>query len=105
MSNGSIIDHHLEALQAGDVDEVMKDYADDAVLITAGMGTAEGIDALREAFSMIPAEMFAGFELTEQVVAGETVMVTWKSDALSFGTDTFTIRDGRIVAQTVAFSA
>jgi ketosteroid isomerase-like protein len=105
MSTESIVEHHLEALLAGDVDEVMKDYADDAVLITAGMGLAEGTEALRTAFSMIPTEMFSGFEVTEQVVSGDTAMVNWKSDALSFGTDTFVVRDGRIVAQTVAFSA
>jgi ketosteroid isomerase-like protein len=105
MSTESIVDHHMESLLAGDVDEVMKDYADDAVMITAGMGVAEGTEALHTAFSMIPTEMFAGFEITEQVVSGETAMVTWKSDALSFGTDTFVIRDGKIVAQTVVFSA
>ena len=105
MSIESIVEHHMEALLAGDVDEVMKDYADDAVMITAGMGTAEGAEALRTTFSMIPTEMFAGFEITETVVAGETAMITWKSDVLSFGTDTFVDRDGKIVAQTVAFSA
>lgn len=105
MSNQSIVDHHLEALLAGDVDEVMKDYAEDAVLLAAGMGAAEGSEALHTAFSMIPGEMFAGFEVTETLSSGDTVMVTWKSDALSFGTDTFVVRDGKIVTQTVAFSA
>jgi ketosteroid isomerase-like protein len=104
MSTESIVEHHLGALQAGDVDEVMKDYADDAVMITAGMGVAEGTEALRTAFSMIPEGMFAGFEITEMVVAGETAMVNWTTDSLSFGTDTFVVRDGKIMAQTVAFS-
>jgi ketosteroid isomerase-like protein len=105
MSTQSVVEHHMEALPAGDVDEVMKDYADDAVMITAGMGTAEGSEALRTTFSMIPTEMFSGFELTELAVSGETAMVTWKTDALSFGTDTFVVRDDKIITQTVAFSA
>jgi ketosteroid isomerase-like protein len=105
MSIESILEHHMEALVAGNIDEVMKDYADDAVLMTAGMGTAEGADALRTTFSMIPTEMFAGFELTETIVSGDFGIVTWKADGLSFGTDTFVVRDGKIVAQTVAFQA
>jgi ketosteroid isomerase-like protein len=105
LSTQSIVENHLDALVAGDVDRVMADYADDAVMITAGMGTAEGTEALRTTFSMIPTEMFSGFETTELVVSGETAMVTWKTDGLSFGTDTFVVRDDKIVAQTVAFSA
>lgn len=105
MSTESVVEHHMEALLAGDIDEVMKDYADDAVLLTAGMGTAEGAEALHTSFSMIPREMFSGFEVTETIVSGDTAMITWKSDALSFGTDTFVLRDGKIVTQTVAFSA
>ena len=50
MSTESIVEHHMEALLTGDIDEVMKDYADDAVMITAGMGTAEGSEALRTTF-------------------------------------------------------
>lgn len=105
MSIQDVLDHHMEALAAGDVDEVIKDYTDDAVLITAGMGSAEGIAAIKTAFAMIPSEMFNGFELTETTIAGSTAMVTWKADALSFGTDTFVFDGDKITAQTVAFSA
>lgn len=104
MSIEQVLDDHMSGLVAGDVERAVADYADDAVMITAGMGTAEGIEAIRQAFSMIPPGMFAGFEETERVVVGETAMVTWKTDALAFGTDTFVVRDGKIVAQTVAFS-
>ncbi|MEL7210721.1 MAG: nuclear transport factor 2 family protein [Actinomycetota bacterium] len=105
MSVKSVLDHHMESLLAGDVDAVMEDYDDDAVLITAGMGTAEGAAAIRTSFEMIPAEMFDGFEITEEVISGEAAMITWKSNALSFGTDTFWIRDDKILTQTVAFQA
>ena len=103
MSIQDILDHHMEALKAGDVDEVMKDYADDAVLITGGMGAAEGSEAVRTAFSMIPPEMFNGFEITETTIAGDAALVTWKADSLAFGADSFAFRDGKIVAQTVIF--
>ena len=104
MSTKSVLDHHMSALLDGDIDEVMKDYADDAVLMTAGMGSAEGTDAIRQAFEMIPQEMFAGFEITDEQISGEAALVTWKSDALTFGTDTFWIRDDQILTQTVAFA-
>jgi ketosteroid isomerase-like protein len=105
MSIQDTLDHHMEALVAGDIDEVMKDYADDAVMITGGMGSAEGLDALRAVFSMIPTEMFAGFEVTETTIAGDAALVTWKADGLAFGADSFQFSDGKIITQTVVFQA
>jgi ketosteroid isomerase-like protein len=102
MSVDSILTHHLETLTGGDVDGVMEDYADDAVMLMAGLGTLEGADAIRAGMTGIPSEMFAGFEETARIVTDEIAYVTWKTDAAPMGTDTFVIRDGKIVAQTVA---
>ena len=40
--------HHAEALGAGDLDEIVADYADDAVVITPA-GTMRGKDGVRAA--------------------------------------------------------
>ena len=37
-----------------------------------------------------------------RVVDGDFAYITWHSDQLPFGTDTFALRDGKIVCQTVA---
>jgi hypothetical protein len=37
-----------------------------------------------------------------RAVEGEIAYITWHTDQIAFGTDTFVVRDGKIVAQTVA---
>ncbi|BCQ06833.1 hypothetical protein JMUB5695_00245 [Mycobacterium heckeshornense] len=44
--------HHARALAAGDLDEIVADYADDAVLITPD-GVMRGKDGIRAAFTRL----------------------------------------------------
>ncbi len=94
----AVVDHHLEALRAGDVDGVLGDYADDAVLITNLGGVVKGRDALRAAFGA--AGGLPGFEPVASHVEGDLAYITWKMTGITLGTDTFVLRDGKIVMQT-----
>jgi ketosteroid isomerase-like protein len=103
MSNRSteeVLDHHLEALQAGDLDGILNDYTDDAVMISP-MGVANGRDELGGVFGAIPAEFWEGFDVSQQNCEGEIAYIIWKSNAMAMGSDTLIVRDGSIVAQTV----
>ena len=42
--------HHGKALAAGDLDEIVADYADDSVVISPA-GVAHGKDGIRKAFA------------------------------------------------------
>jgi hypothetical protein len=55
MDTRAILDHQYEAFSAGRADDVITDFADDAVLIRAD-AVFEGRDAIHAAYS----EMFAG---------------------------------------------
>jgi uncharacterized protein (TIGR02246 family) len=97
-----ILEHHMAALAAGDVDAIMSDYADDAVLIS-GTNTLRGREAITQMFKGVAANPP---KLHEDVrtVEGDVAYIAWHSDHIAFGTDTFVVRDGRIVYQTVAVS-
>ena len=45
-----VFDHHVQALGAGDLDEIVVDYSDDAILITPA-GPIRGKDGIRAAFT------------------------------------------------------
>ena len=48
-------------------------------------------------------EMLANFSATRQEVDGEIAYVVWTiGDIIPFGTDTFVVRDGKIVTRTIA---
>jgi ketosteroid isomerase-like protein len=103
-----VLKHHLEAFGAQDIEAIMEDYTADAVLITP-MGTMRGHAEIRAAFVGFWADIFAAvesFELTCEAVEGEVAYIVWSCESgthsLPVGTDTFVIRDGKIVAQTFA---
>jgi len=106
---GKILLHHWQAFGAGDVEAIMADYAGDAVLITPE-GTLKDLAQIRSLFAKIFASMFpagkTSLNLTKQVVEGEVAYILWSGNSpfynAPFATDTFVIRDGKIVAQTFA---
>jgi ketosteroid isomerase-like protein len=94
-----VLNHHLETLQAKDLDGIMADYADDAVIITNVGGVVNGLDAIRGMFSAVE---LPGFESSLVHVEDDYAFIVWKSDGVAFGTDTFVVQDGKITLQTAA---
>ena len=88
-----IFQHHAEALGAGDLDEIVADYTDDAVFITPG-GVRRGKDGIREAFT--------------QLLADDVLFLEWAATAATTkvedGIDTFVFSDGLIRLQTVRYT-
>jgi ketosteroid isomerase-like protein len=105
----SVLDHHIAALGAGDVEELLKDYTQESVLIHPD-GSARGLDELRAAFTdfvtglLKPGTYELG--LDSRQVDGEVAFIAWHADcasvAIPMGTDTFVVRNDKIVAQTFA---
>ena len=105
-STNDVLAHHVEALVAKDVDGVVSDYRDDAVIFSPD-GVIEGKAAITEFFTgfvqLLTPEFMAGFEMLRQDVRGDTAYQTWKSgSAVPLGTDTLVVRDGLIAVQTFA---
>ena len=99
-----VFEHHLAALVSGDLNELLVDYADDAIMLTIDV-SSDGKEAIRSFFeAQLPA--FANFQVTSSEVAveGDTLLTAWsgESDAVTVrnGVDTFIVRDGLIQRQT-----
>jgi len=76
-----IFDHHLQALLARDVDELLVDYTDESELITAA-GVARGSTGIRAAFSQLSAALAdATFEIKSQTYSGNVLLLEWTLDA------------------------
>ena len=103
-----VLDHHLSAFGVG-IDEIMKDYTDDSVVI-APEGTYRGLGEIRAFYQgfldNFPAEACDSFQILRSELIGDVAYQTW--DARPFillGTDTLVIRDGKIAYQTYASHA
>jgi ketosteroid isomerase-like protein len=104
------IDHHLAAFFAYDLQGVLADYGKDIVFFTAD-GPLNGVDAVRPLFETLIAEFKqpgSRFNLTRYSVEGSHGYIVWNAETpdnvYEMATDTFVVRDGRIVAQSFAAS-
>ena len=103
-----IFQHHAQALGAGDLDEIVADYADDAVFITPA-GVKRGIDGVREGFTQLLADVpDAAWDLKTLIFENDVLFLEWAADAgatrVDDGIDTFVFRDGLIRVQTVRYT-
>jgi ketosteroid isomerase-like protein len=103
-----VFGHHVEALGAGDLDEIVADYAEDGVLITPA-GALHGKDGIRAAFTQLLADVpNANWTLKTQIYEGDVLFLEWAADAgatfADDGIDTFVFRDGLIQVQTVRYT-
>ena len=103
-----VFQHHAEALGAGDLDEIVADYADDAVFISPA-GTLRGKDGIREAFTRLLADVpNAAWALPTQIYEGDVLFLEWAAESsarrIDDGIDTFVFRDGSIRVQTVRYT-
>ena len=103
-----VFDHHLSVFGAGDIDGILADYTDDTIMIY-GDRVWRGLAGARAFFHMwiddlIPAG--SRFDLIDRVAVDDWLYISWTAETdryrYDFGTDTFLIRDGKILRQTVA---
>lgn len=103
-----VLDHHIKCFGEGDLMGILSDYAPDAVLFTPD-GPLKGVDAISPVFQAMFAEFAkpgATFSMKQQSVEGDYAYVLWTAETADnvyeVGTDTFVVRDGKIVAQSFA---
>lgn len=103
-----IFAHHVEALGAENLDEIVADYTDDALFITPA-GVRKGKAGVREGFIQLIADVpQARWTLPTQIFEGDILLLEWTAESTSTrvddGIDTFVFRDGQIRVQTVRYT-
>jgi len=103
-----VFDHHGEALMAEDLDGIVDDYADDAVLITPE-GVRRGKAGVREGFVKLLGDVpGATWELPTMIFEDDILLLEWKAESekvkVEDGIDTFVFRDGMIRVQTLRYT-
>jgi ketosteroid isomerase-like protein len=104
-TTASVLQHHIQALLARQLDELLKDYCEESVVCTAD-NTAKGLKGIRAMFEGLvkafPAQILANMKSVKQDINGEYAYVIWTMlPAIKLGSDTFHVRDGKILMQSV----
>jgi hypothetical protein len=103
-----VFQHHGEALMAEDLDGIVSDYSDDALVISRG-GALRGKDGVRHAFVKLIGDLpGARWKLPTQIFEDDILLLEWKAESekvkVEDGTDTFVFRDGLIRVQTLCYT-
>jgi ketosteroid isomerase-like protein len=104
-----VFQHHAEALIAGKLDDIVDDYADDAVFITPS-GVLRGKEGIRQAFTNLLNDLpNAQWAVPTQIFEGNVLFIEWNAESADTkaddGIDTFVFGDdGQITVQTVRYT-
>jgi len=107
-STQDVLDHHLKCFGAGDLEGVLSDYLPTSVIFTPD-GPIKGRATLAPFFEAMFAEFSkpgSTFAMKQMSVEGDCAYIVWSAETADnvyeMGTDTFLVRDGKIVAQSFA---
>jgi hypothetical protein len=104
-----VFDDHLERARRGDVEgDLERNYAPDVVVLSV-YGVHRGHVGTRELADLLERQLpSAQFDYTLRLVEGDVALLEWTATAdgarVEDGVDTFVVRDGRIVAQTIHYT-
>lgn len=104
----SVLDHHWDAFVKNDLERVMEDYSEESILITPD-ATYSGLEEIRNnfinAFLAFPTGE-SNLTLNKSIVEKDIGYILWEADTpefnLTYATDSFIIRNGKIIRQTYA---
>ena len=105
----STLQHHLEAFGKNDIEELMNDYTEQSEVWTP-QGAIVGLEAIStffsNAFPLFPKNK-TRLDIKQKIVKGGKVYIVWDADSpvinVPIGTDSFEIKDGKILWQSTAF--
>lgn len=107
-STQDVIDNHLKSFASRNLDGILSDYASSSVLFTQ-QGVLKGPDEIKLLFQRMLAEFAkpgASFSMKQMSVDGEHAYIVWFAETAEnvyeLGTDTFVVRNGKIVVQSFA---
>jgi len=108
VNTSDVLDRHLKAFAEYDLDGVVADYSANAVLFVA-KGPLKGPAAIKPFFEGLIAEFSkpgSSFTMQLRSIEGDHAYILWTAEtadnSYEFATDTFVVRNGKIVAQSFA---
>jgi hypothetical protein len=105
MTTATTLAHHLAAFTTS-VDAILEDYTPESILFTPN-GPIRGLDGIGAFFADFltnsPPALLQAIRLLRQDIDGEIAYIVWQAAPfIPLASDTFVIRDGKIVVQTFA---
>lgn len=99
----AVFDHHLQAFSKG-LDAIVSDYTEASTLVLQDR-TIRGLAGIRTFFDAfltgVQPGFWEAFRIVRQEVSGDVAYLAWDAKPfVGLATDTFVVRDGKILVQT-----
>lgn len=107
-STTDVVHDHLVKRLAGEVEaDIGTNFSKDVIIIS-NYGVYRGHDGVRESADMLDEAISnARFEYGLTMIEGECALLEWSAEAedksIESGVDSFVVRDGKIIAQTIFY--
>jgi hypothetical protein len=104
-----VLEDHLREAKEGSVEaDLRKNFSEDLVVLT-GRGAFRGHEGMRKLDRILQEELPKGnITYRTKLVVGEMAFLEWTAESeqavVEDGADSYCIRDGRIVAQTIHYT-
>jgi SnoaL-like domain len=107
-TTSDVLNNHLKCFGENDLDGVLADYSSDVVLFIPDR-PLKGLAAIKPFFQAIFLEFAkpgASFTMRQRYIDGDYAYILWSAETADnlyeLATDTFVVRNGKIVAQSFA---
>lgn len=107
-TTSDVVDQHMTSFYKQDLEGVVADYASNAILFIPG-GPLKGLAAIKKFFKAFLVEFSkpgSKFSMQAQHADGDYAYILWNAETADntyeAATDTFIVRNGKIVAQSFA---
>lgn len=107
LTTRKVIDRHLALRMEGALEQDLQDCYDPDVVLLSYEGVHHGLDGVRTLAGILRSYTEASSYVYEQVLAERDVaMLRWRTttEDVRLGVDSYVVRNGRIVAQTIYFT-
>jgi hypothetical protein len=107
-STEEVLEDHLREAKEGSIeDDLRRNFAEDLVILT-GRGVYRGHKGMRKLNRILQEELpKANITYRTKLVVGEMAFLEWTAESeqavVEDGADSYCIRDGRVVAQTIHY--
>ena len=108
ISTSDVLDRHLKSFAERNLEGILADYSSDAVLFVPS-GPLRGRAAMQPMFEGLISEFAkpgSSFAMQQLCIEGDHAYIIWTAETADnwyeFATDTFVVRNGKIVAQSFA---
>jgi hypothetical protein len=101
----AVVGHHIQSMARGNMEAILSDFTEESVVYWSegsSKGLAEIQVSVEHFLNSVPEGFWKNAKTLRAVFDGEVGYTLWESAGVPLGTDTYIVRNGKIMVKTFA---